>query len=218
MKLKKQLEHHKFHYEVIENGKTYRKWGTNKIIHPLPTIDQGWYQVNCTTDLSAYDPKQVAKMVIQINDKSSNAFMQQIRRRINILERPLVTARGDGKSYIYANFNPQYAQYALTILRTFYNFCYPFKMGSKEKLTPAQRIGLTDKQVASLLLFSFLYQSVAGGKFMIQKLGFTANDRLLIINADDFGITKGTNEAIINLFEEKSITSTSIMIPCSEFK
>ena len=51
---------------------------------------------------------------------------------------------------------------------------------------------------------------------MIQKLGFTANDRLLIINADDFGITKGTNEAIISLFEEKSITSTSIMIPCSD--
>ncbi len=51
---------------------------------------------------------------------------------------------------------------------------------------------------------------------MIQKLGFKANDRLLIINADDFGITKGTNEAIVNLFRENSITSTSIMIPCSD--
>ncbi len=51
---------------------------------------------------------------------------------------------------------------------------------------------------------------------MIQKLGFTANDRLLIINADDFGMTKGTNEAIIHLFEENSITSASIMIPCSD--
>ena len=51
---------------------------------------------------------------------------------------------------------------------------------------------------------------------MIRKLGFGIDDRLLIINADDFGITKGTNEAIVNLFEEKSITSTSIMIPCPD--
>lgn len=51
---------------------------------------------------------------------------------------------------------------------------------------------------------------------MIRKLGFAADDRLLIINADDFGITKGTNEAIVNLFEEKAITSTSIMIPCPD--
>ncbi|WP_059052230.1 polysaccharide deacetylase family protein [Paenibacillus senegalimassiliensis] len=51
---------------------------------------------------------------------------------------------------------------------------------------------------------------------MIQKLGFSADERLLIINADDFGITKGTNEAIVHLFEKNSITSTSIMIPCSD--
>ncbi|CAH1055627.1 polysaccharide deacetylase family protein [Paenibacillus pseudetheri] len=51
---------------------------------------------------------------------------------------------------------------------------------------------------------------------MIRELGFAADDRLLIINADDFGITKGTNEAIVNLFEEKAITSTSIMIPCKD--
>ncbi|GIP52414.1 polysaccharide deacetylase family protein [Paenibacillus vini] len=49
---------------------------------------------------------------------------------------------------------------------------------------------------------------------MIRKLGFAADDRLLIINADDFGITKGTNEAIVSLFENNSITSTSIMMPC----
>ncbi|MEK4997965.1 MULTISPECIES: polysaccharide deacetylase family protein [Paenibacillus] len=51
---------------------------------------------------------------------------------------------------------------------------------------------------------------------MIRKLGFAADDRLLIINADDFGITKGTNEAIVNLFEGKAITSTSIMMPCPD--
>lgn len=49
---------------------------------------------------------------------------------------------------------------------------------------------------------------------MNSKLGFKESDRLLIINADDFGITQGTNEAILELFQKEAITSTSIMIPC----
>lgn len=71
--------------------------------------------------------------------------MQQIQRRLSTLERPLVTARPDGKSYIYANVNPKYAQYEITILRTLYNFCWPTKRWD-EVATPAQRLGLTDKR------------------------------------------------------------------------
>jgi hypothetical protein len=84
-------------------------------------------------------------MMLNVTDNSSNAFLQQIRRRLSILERPLVTARGDGKSYIYSNSNPKYAQYSVTILRVFYNFCTPFKTGDGKELTPAQRLGITDK-------------------------------------------------------------------------
>lgn len=42
-----------------------------------------------------------------------------------------------------------------------------------------------------------------------------ANDRLVIINADDLGITRSTNQAIMNLFKNNQITSASIMMPCS---
>lgn len=35
--------------------------------------------------------------------------------------------------------------YAITILRTFYNFCYVQNGSDKQSLTPAQRIGLTNK-------------------------------------------------------------------------
>ena len=146
LKLKEIFKIHRFYEEIPIGSKNYRKWAKNPIEHPLPSIDQGWFWVDCTTDLSSYEPKQIANMILNVNDKATSAFMQQIRRRISILERPLVTARGDGKSYIYANFNPKYAQYALTILRTFYNFCLPYKSWDKRKLTPAQRLGLTDKQ------------------------------------------------------------------------
>lgn len=51
---------------------------------------------------------------------------------------------GDGKSYIYSNFNPKYAQMALTILRTYYNFCFSYK-SKNEVGTPAQRLGIENK-------------------------------------------------------------------------
>lgn len=104
----------------------------------MASKDKGFHLVDCTTDLSSYEPKDIAEIVIEVNDNATNAFIQQMRRRLSILERPLMTARGEGKSYIYANFNPKYAQFALTILRTYYNFCLPFKTMDGKKLTPAQ--------------------------------------------------------------------------------
>lgn len=62
---------------------------------------------------------------------------------MSVVERALVTSRGDGKSYIYSNFNPWYAQMAITILRTYYNFCKPYK--TKGKKTQAQRLGFADR-------------------------------------------------------------------------
>lgn len=41
------------------------------------------------------------------------------------------------------------------------------------------------------------------------------NERYLIVNADDFGMTLPENEAIVKLFEEKRITSTTILAPAA---
>ncbi|MBP1936498.1 ChbG/HpnK family deacetylase [Paenibacillus sediminis] len=51
---------------------------------------------------------------------------------------------------------------------------------------------------------------------MLRALGFSNYDRLLIINADDFGITRQANRAIIDLLEKKYITSASL-IAAAEF-
>lgn len=79
------------------------------------------------------------------NDNETNTFIQHIRRRLSILERPITTARGDGKSYIYFNFNPKYVQMALTILRTYYNFCLLYKTPNGTNEAPAQRLGIAKK-------------------------------------------------------------------------
>ena len=101
--------------------------------------------MDCTTNLSSLEPADIANLILNVNDNATNTFIQHVRRRLSILERPLITARGDGKSYIYSNFNPKYAQMALTILRTYYNFCVAYKTKDITG-TPAQRLGITEKQ------------------------------------------------------------------------
>jgi transposase-like protein len=148
MYLEDTFQRHQFHEEIHTATHSYNQYASNPIEHPLATPDRGFREVDCTTDLSSLEPSDIANLILDVNDNAVNAFIQNIRRRLSILERPLMTARGDGKSYIYSNFNPKYAQMALTILRTHYNFCMPFttKEGKKKTVkTPAQRLGITDK-------------------------------------------------------------------------
>lgn len=120
------------------------KTRTVPIEHPTPFLDEGFRYIDCETDLSSLTPHEIAKMLYNVNLRAINTYFNQIRRRVSILERPLEGGRGDGKSYIYANFNPKYAQYMLTIVRTYINFCDTYKHQGK-KVTPAMRLGLADK-------------------------------------------------------------------------
>ncbi len=45
-------------------------------------------------------------------------------------------------------------------------------------------------------------------------LGYPADARLLILNADDFGMCNSTNEAIMRTLAEGVVRSTSLMVPC----
>jgi predicted glycoside hydrolase/deacetylase ChbG (UPF0249 family) len=45
-------------------------------------------------------------------------------------------------------------------------------------------------------------------------LGYPDDARLLLINADDFGMYRGINEATVRAFKEGIVRSTSLMMPC----
>jgi chitin disaccharide deacetylase len=45
-------------------------------------------------------------------------------------------------------------------------------------------------------------------------LGFPDDARLLLVNADDFGMYPDINEAVVRAFKEGIVQSTSLMIPC----
>lgn len=45
-------------------------------------------------------------------------------------------------------------------------------------------------------------------------LGYPDDARLLIVNADDFGLCHGSNEATLRAWRDGIVTSTSLMVPC----
>ncbi|MEW9698874.1 polysaccharide deacetylase family protein [Paenibacillus sp. SI8] len=48
-----------------------------------------------------------------------------------------------------------------------------------------------------------------------QRLGYSDKDKLLIINADDFGMCHATNAGVQQLLVEEFISSTTVMMPCA---
>ncbi|TWI86223.1 polysaccharide deacetylase family protein [Chitinophaga japonensis] len=67
-----------------------------------------------------------------------------------------------------------------------------------------------------LLLFPFIVIAQNQGS-LPEKLGYPRDARLLIVHADDLGVSHSTNAAAIAAFEQKAINSASIMVPCPWF-
>jgi predicted glycoside hydrolase/deacetylase ChbG (UPF0249 family) len=52
---------------------------------------------------------------------------------------------------------------------------------------------------------------------LLKKLGFSNNDRVIIIHADDLGMCQSTITACKLLFETSGISSAAVMVPCPWF-
>jgi hypothetical protein len=69
-----------------------------------------------------------------------------------------------------------------------------------------------------IIVFAGIIISLAtnaqGIKNLAERLGYPRDSKLLIIHADDMGLSHSVNTACIKAFENKGVTSGSIMVPC----
>jgi len=70
---------------------------------------------------------------------------------------------------------------------------------------------------ACLSLAQNLQQTIVPGTTIPERLGYPASARLLVIHADDLGMTHSVNRATFEALEKGWITSASILVPCPWF-
>ena len=122
------------------------RWKDRWLTHPFPNMGEPEKAVCYLTDYGDYDQDHMAWLYNKASMHAIDCFFMQIRRRISLLERAIVTASSARRMwYGYSAYKPENIVKLLDVFRVFYNYCLAGKGGK----TPAMRLGLA-KEVVTL--------------------------------------------------------------------
>jgi DNA polymerase III epsilon subunit-like protein len=128
--------------------------------HPLPSPAEPELKSAFLTNLNQYDIDHQAHLHLNASEHAVNQYFMSVRRSINMLERPIVSASDPGRRwYGYSSYSPDKVIKLLQILRVYYNFVELRGDGS----TRAMSLGIAKKPVrVETIIYGKQY---AGRKF-----------------------------------------------------
>lgn len=77
---------------------------------------------------------------------------------------------------------------------------------------------VSNTKIIFIFLFCISFISFAQTKMVAERLGYDKDAKLLILHADDVGVSHSENTATIEAFKQSAISSASIMVPCPWFQ
>src|SRR5439155_24584658 len=69
----------------------------------------------------------------------------------------------------------------------------------------------------SMFACAFICINIYSQQTLAEKLGYPKDAKLLIVHADDAGLSHSEDSATITAFEKGGVNSSSIMVPCPWF-
>ena len=124
---------------------TIGKWSDRWAVHPFPNQAEPEKAVCYLTDFGDLDEDHKARLHLKASLHAIDRFFMSVRRRLNMLERPVATSSKAGRTwYGYSAYQPENIGKLLTVFRAYYNYC----LAGRDGMTPAMRLGLTSAPIS----------------------------------------------------------------------
>lgn len=78
-------------------------------------------------------------------------------------------------------------------------------------------LGLAGIMTITMLGVCATVSAAEGAPSLVERLGFAPDAKVLIVNADDFGMNQTGTVATSNVMQKGAVTSTTVMVPCPWF-
>jgi hypothetical protein len=126
--------------EEMKRLKTIGKWQDRWLEYPFPDMSEPEKAVCYLTERNDMKEMQLAHLYHMASLHKIDSFFNQIRTRLNPLDRPMKSSSNRGGIYLrYQVYKPAHVQKLLDIFRVYHNF---HLKGHADKKTPAMRLGL----------------------------------------------------------------------------